>query len=135
MPENSDPPAKMLKAFERAEQLKDSAVLSYPLLEIEEQYAKDQDNRIFTEFLESEPGGVREDERARVAAVGNFIRTGRLLQHVSEGQREIVANRFTEASKELYGVPEPHRVAHKLWQNLNTKHVAYLAAISCHKDI
>lgn len=105
------PPVEMLKAFARDEALKGAAMLSYPDLEMRAQEALDKDGRIFNEFSDCEIGTVEEEDRARAAARGYFVLTGLQLQHAIPERRELVSERFTEASKELYGEPEADEVA------------------------
>lgn len=112
-------PVEMLEAFSRDEAQKAAEVLSYPDLEIYAQQAKSKDGQLFNEFVDSEPGTLEEEDRARAVAVGNFVLTGLQLQYSLGERREIVSQRFTEASIELYGRPEPDEVAALAARELN----------------
>lgn len=101
------PPVNTIKAFERPIDKVDSPTIEYPNLSIFAAGASQAEAALWREFIATETDSLEEDERARALARGYLVLTSYQLQQAAERHRPAVSQRFTEATMELYGAPQP----------------------------
>jgi hypothetical protein len=96
----------MLRAFERDQQLADNGQLVYPNLELVADEARQKEYPLLREFWSSKAGSVHEEDRAYQAALGYLVLTGLQLHQTSPEHQQLISDRYTKASIELYGQPD-----------------------------
>lgn len=101
-----EPGIDMIKAFKRDPRTAATPTLDYVNLEAFSKQARSRAPVLMDGFWEAEAGSLQEESLARNAAIGNLVLTGLQLQQANTENKQTVADRFTEASIELYGQPE-----------------------------
>ena len=105
------PSVKVLEAIKPANSATGEEVLAYNgLAQAVEKYRPTNPARS-AEFWDSEEGSLEELSKAKQLASEYFLRTADKVVSSHEGNRDLWADRFTQATVELYGEPEKEEVA------------------------
>ena len=105
------PSVKVLEAIKPANSGTGEEVLAYNgLAQAVEKYRPTNPARS-AEFWDSEEGSLEELSKAKQLASEYFLRTADKVVSSHEGNRDLWADRFTQATVELYGEPEKEEVA------------------------
>lgn len=104
------PSVKVLEAIKPANSGTGEEVLAYNgLAQAVEKYRPTNPARS-AEFWDSEEGSLEELSKAKQLASEYFLRTADKVVSSHEGNRDLWADRFTQATVELYGEPEKEEV-------------------------
>jgi hypothetical protein len=97
---------EMTEAFARDSKFSGTPKIVYSNLESIALEARAKDAPLWHRFLETEEGSVLEESYARKLAIGYLVLSGLRLQQTNSENQQLISDRMTQASKELYGEPE-----------------------------
>jgi hypothetical protein len=100
------PSVKVLEAISPANSGTGEEVLSYKGLSAAIEKYRVTNNARSAGFWDSEEGSLEELSKAKQLASEYFLRTANKVISSHEGNRDLWADRFTQATVELYGEPE-----------------------------
>lgn len=109
--ETQIPPVKVLDSIRPDNAGTGAEVLVYSGLSVAVELFRQTNYERTIDFLNSEPGTLDESKNGKQLAMEYLLRTALKASNAHAGNHDLWADRFTQASIELYGEPDPEEAA------------------------